>query len=80
VHKLSGGLESALNPQTNTAQVTIQFRKTGKPKVAHMTTAKITARRKSTEWSALEKPVAPLPRPPEIHLLELAKGFEPPTL
>jgi hypothetical protein len=27
-------------------------------------TAKITAHRKSTEWSALEKPVAPLPSPP----------------
>src|SRR4029077_5790602 len=26
--------------------------------------AKITARRKSSEWSALEKPVAPLPSPP----------------
>src|ERR1700684_1443082 len=45
----------------------------------------ITARRKSTEWSALEKPVAPLPSPPSagtasLHSLELAKGFEPLTL
>jgi len=27
--------------------------------------AKITTRRKSSEWSALEKPVAPLPSPPK---------------
>jgi hypothetical protein len=43
----------------------------------------ITAHRKSTEWSALEKPVAPLTESAACrkkHLLELAKGFEPPTL
>ena len=39
--------------------LSLQFRKTGKPRLAQET-AKITARRKSTEWSALEKPVAPL--------------------
>jgi hypothetical protein len=53
--------------------------------IAHKTTAKITARReKSSEWSALEKPVAllnRLRRSPDIcRSLELAKGFEPPTL
>ena len=51
--------------------------------------AKITTRRKSLEWSALEKPAAPLPPPaefvswfsfPDFRFLELAKGFEPPTL
>jgi hypothetical protein len=43
--------------------------------------AKITTRRKSSEWSALEKPVAPPPSPPPCRnrYLELAKGFEPPT-
>jgi hypothetical protein len=45
------------NPQTN-ARFT--FRNTGKPRLAQEEAAKITARRKSTEWSALEKPVAPL--------------------
>jgi hypothetical protein len=37
------------------------FRKPGKPRIAREYHAKITTRRKSSEWSALEKPVAPLP-------------------
>jgi hypothetical protein len=43
--------------------------------------AKTTTSRKNFEWSALEKPVSPLPNPPpaENPFLELAKGFEPPT-
>ena len=42
----------------------------------------LTARRKSTEWSALEKPLRRyrVRRLPEIRFLELAKGFEPLTL
>jgi hypothetical protein len=70
VQKLSGDAAVALRqttismpadarePQTNAQPVTLQFRKTGKPRFAKKT-AMITARRKSTEWSALEKPVAP---------------------
>jgi hypothetical protein len=50
----------APNPQTNLHSLS-QNRETK----AHADTAKnvdlITAHRKSTEWSALEKPVAPLP-------------------
>jgi hypothetical protein len=49
--------------------------------------AKTTTRRNSSEWSVLEKPVAPLPSPPPAgnsflpcRSLELAKGFEPLTL
>jgi hypothetical protein len=55
------------NPQTRRSTSPIlQFRKTyafaiqGNQGFAQ-DTAMITARRKSTEWSALEKPVAPLP-------------------
>src|SRR5712691_12951607 len=51
--------------------------------------AKITTRRNSSEWSALEKPVAPpkssaacrkfaLNSCPAFHMLELSKGFQPP--
>ena len=47
-------------PAEQTQPVTGQFRKTGKPRSRTKTIAKITARRKSSEWSALEKPVAPL--------------------
>jgi hypothetical protein len=68
------------------SNLSLQFRKTGKPRLAQET-AKITARRKSTEWSALEKPVAPLTESAVrrkirscCRSLELAKGFEPPTL
>jgi hypothetical protein len=43
-----------------TQHKSLQFRKTGKPGSRTKTTAKITARRKRCEWSALEKPVAPL--------------------
>ena len=56
-------------------------------KTAKITDCLITAHRKSTEWSALEKPVAPLTESVAcrnihlvVRLLELAKGFEPPTL
>src|SRR5580700_4217297 len=46
-------------------QATIYFRNTGKPRIAQEEAARITqplitAHRKNTEWSALEKPVAPL--------------------
>jgi hypothetical protein len=51
---------AAANPQSYAAQTPLYFRKTGKPR-SRKTTAKITARReKSSERSALEKPVAPL--------------------
>ena len=63
------------------------FAKAGKPRIARKDCAKITTRRKTSDWSALEKPVAPLPSPPpngkfvsSCRFLELAKGFEPPTL
>src|SRR5436305_12858708 len=81
---------NAAKPQTAAFTFANYFRLTGKPRLAQ-NAAKITARRKSTEWSALEKPVAPLPSPPllenylkfvtrfVIRTLELAKGFEPPT-
>jgi hypothetical protein len=70
----------------------ITFRKSGKPRIALTAyRAKITTRRNPSEWSALEKPVAPpltesrcLPEIrsvsfPDFHMLELAKGFEPLT-
>ena len=38
----------------------LQFSQNRETRVAHKTTAKITARREKSEWSALEKPVAPL--------------------
>jgi hypothetical protein len=50
---------SLARPTDQRSNLSLQFRKTGKPRLAQET-AKITARRKSTEWSALEKPVAPL--------------------
>src|ERR1017187_6746059 len=51
-------------PRPNAAHFTLYFRNTGTPRLAQEDAAKITAHRKSTEWSALEKPVAPLPSPP----------------
>src|ERR1017187_9237687 len=62
---LLGPVESA-DAKTQTKRSTLhtvlsQHRET---KARARKTAKITAHRKSTEWSALEKPVAPLPSPP----------------
>jgi hypothetical protein len=56
--------------------------KAGKPRIARKDCAKITTRRKSPEWSALENLSRRyrVRRLLEIRFLELAKGFEPPTL
>jgi hypothetical protein len=57
------------------------FRKSRETKNRAYDHAKITTRRKSSEWSVLEKPVAPLPSPPpaENFVLEfprkLRSGF-----
>jgi hypothetical protein len=85
---LPGPLESTRETRRPNAEQLSFFRNTGKPRLAQEDAAKITdylitAHRKSTEWSALEKPVAPLTESAacrKVHLLELAKGFEPPTL
>jgi hypothetical protein len=59
-----------LNPQTkrSTSQTQLvkqDFRQTGKPRLAQDTAMIIDhCTPESTEWSALEKPVAPLPNPP----------------
>jgi hypothetical protein len=67
----------------NAAQVTLQFRQNRKAKVAHKKLRRSLHAGKSSEWSALEKPVAAnrvrrLLK--KFRSLELAKGFEPPTL
>ena len=72
--------------QPNAAQSHFNFAKQGnqgsRKKTAKITDL-ITARRKSTEWSAFGKTCCAatyrVRRLPEIRFLELAKGFEPPT-
>jgi hypothetical protein len=65
------------------------FSQSGKTKIhANGYRAKTTARRKSSEWSAFGKTCCAAYRVPaacrkfvvELRILELAKGFEPPTL
>src|SRR3981081_2390122 len=58
------------------------FAKQGNQESRTQNRAKITTRRKSSEWSAFGKTccAAIAPRLPEIRFLELAKGFEPLTL
>jgi hypothetical protein len=82
---------SNLQSKRSTANLNSQNRET---KVAHKDHREdhcslASTTRKSSEWSALEKPVRRLPNPPpagqfylrsEDRSLELAKGFEPPTL
>ena len=60
-HRSSRG-SKARRPTTRLAGQP-DFRNTGKPRPAK-DAAKITTRRKSSEWSALEKPVVPLLIPP----------------
>lgn len=81
---------SNLQSKRSTANLNSQNRET---KVAHKDHREdhcslASTTRKSSEWSALEKPVRRLPNPPpagqfylrsEDRSLELAKGFEPPT-
>ena len=50
--------------------------KAGKPRIARKGCAKITTRRKTAEWSALEKPVAPLPSPPPAGKISLSGAGE----
>jgi hypothetical protein len=55
------------NPQTNP----FYFRNTGKPRIAHKTPAKITTRRKISEWSGFGKTCCAATEsaePPEIRL------------
>jgi hypothetical protein len=73
-------------PADQRSTVTLQFRKTGKPRLTQDTAMnvdqQITARRKSTNgvrWKNLLRRYR-VRRLPEIRFLELAKGFEPLTL
>src|SRR5579863_7872703 len=47
-------------PRSTSTTSSIQLSQNRETRVAHETTTKITARREKSEWSALEKPVAPL--------------------
>jgi hypothetical protein len=62
---------------SNQIPATWRFRKPGEPRLALTTfTAKITTRRNSSEWSALEKPVAPPTEfLPEIYFLNFVSGL-----
>src|SRR5271154_2241806 len=93
-HKALGNPQTArqhtstlyLLPARAKAFTNLSFCKSGKTNLR--IAAKITTRRNSSEWSALEKPVAPPSTSPaacrkfglEFRFLELAKGFEPLTL
>jgi hypothetical protein len=70
-------------PADQCSTIQLYFRNTGKPRIAQDTREDHSTPGKESEWSALEKPVAPLTESAACrkkHLLELAKGFEPPTL